>query len=348
MNRNIALLVENAVDDKACMQLVENILNVSASLINTSHSISMQLHIKQSNHVIYCNTQGRPIYTNANSLAQQYTMSAQQPAAQLRSTVCPTYSDPVSMGAMRSDPALQYGATVRLQELENSVLGNFSSQNNKKTCGLLRAGGEASRHVYQEWPHDYVMVGPDKNRIYYKELNIEQFGYGYLSIMERQNNIIIKDNMITHLKNLFLDSMTVGFRRAKGAHAEVLTAMESGSFNWGDAQAIDETRKTHTQRPLTADELRDRHYEYNHNDAVQSNGVRGSDDRDRRSKQRHNSGKNHKRINYKICRHYNDGKCSYDSDHQQGGVVWRHACQECKLNNHRKSECRRASDNQKN
>jgi hypothetical protein len=121
MNRNIPLLVENAVDDKARMQCVENILNVSASLINTSLSISKQLHIMQSNHVIYCNTQGRPIHTNANSPAQQYTMSAQQPAAQLWSSVCPTYSDPVSMGAMRSDPALHYGATVRLQERENSV-----------------------------------------------------------------------------------------------------------------------------------------------------------------------------------------------------------------------------------
>jgi hypothetical protein len=71
MNRNIALLVENAVDDKARRQRVENIfINVSATLINTSHSISMQLHIMQTNHVIYCNTQGRPIYTNANSPAQ--------------------------------------------------------------------------------------------------------------------------------------------------------------------------------------------------------------------------------------------------------------------------------------
>jgi hypothetical protein len=177
------------------------------------------------------------------------------------------------MGAMRSDPTLHYGATVRLQELENSVLRNSSSQNNKKAHGLLRAGGEASHHVYQEWPHDYVMVGPDKYRIYYKELNIEQFGYGYLSIMERQINIVNKDNMITHLKNLFPDSMTVGFRRAKGAHAEVLTAMESGRFNLGDAQAIDETRKTHTQRPLTEEELWDRHHEYNHHNAADSIGV---------------------------------------------------------------------------
>jgi hypothetical protein len=60
--------------------------------------------------------------------------------------------------------------------------------------------------------------------------------------------------MITHLKHVFQDSMAYRFRRAKGAHAEVLNEMEMGKIYWLDAAAIAEIRKTHTQKPITAGE----------------------------------------------------------------------------------------------
>jgi hypothetical protein len=90
----------------------------------------------------------------------------------------------------------------------------------------LRAGGESSKHIHIDWPHDFILAGPDKNRIFYKDLNLEQWGYGYTCILEIQTDIRVKNNMISHLKNVFQDTISYGFRRAKGAHAEVLNEME--------------------------------------------------------------------------------------------------------------------------
>jgi hypothetical protein len=73
--------------------------------------------------------------------------------------------------------------------------------------------------VHIDWPHDYILSGPDKERVFYKYLNLEQWAYGYACILENQSNIQIKDNMISNLKLFFHDTMSYGFRRAKGAHA---------------------------------------------------------------------------------------------------------------------------------
>jgi hypothetical protein len=84
--------------------------------------------------------------------------------------------------------------------------------------------------------------------------------------MENQVNHKVKDNMITHLKHIFQDSMAYGFRCAKGAHAEILDEMEMGKINWLDMPAIAEIRKTRTQKPITAEELQERHTEVKFND----------------------------------------------------------------------------------
>jgi hypothetical protein len=90
---------------------------------------------------------------------------------------------------------------------------------------------------------------------------MEQWAYGYTCILENQVNHKVKDNMITHLKNVFPDSIAYGFRRAKGTHAEVLNEIEMQKINWLDASKISEIRKTHTQKPITAEELQEKHTE---------------------------------------------------------------------------------------
>jgi hypothetical protein len=87
---------------------------------------------------------------------------------------------------------------------------------------------------------------------------MEQWAYGYTCIIENQSNYKVKDNMITHLKQVFQDSMSYGFRRVKGAYAEVLNEMELGKINWLDAHAISELRKTHTQKQMTMEEWQEK------------------------------------------------------------------------------------------
>jgi hypothetical protein len=163
-----------------------------------------------------------------------------------------------TLNEMRKDNRLVAEAEERCGEIDASHLGNCHYTSSKKAWGLLRAGVEASKHVHIEWPHDHILVGPDKDRVFYKNLNMEQWAYGYTCIMENQSNYKVKDNMITHLKHVFQDSMSYGFRRAKGAHAEVLNEMELGKINWLDAHAISELRKTHTQKQMTMEEWQEK------------------------------------------------------------------------------------------
>jgi hypothetical protein len=237
-------------------------------------------------------------------------------------------------------------AEERCAEIDASHLGNCYYTSSKKARGLLRAGGEASKHVHIEWPHDHILVGPDKDRVFYKNLNMEQWAYGYTCIMENQTSYKVKDNMITHLKNVFQDSMSYGFRWAKGAHAEVLNEMELGKINWLDAHAISELRRTHTQKPMTMEEWQEKTMEtkpQEMRDGGQGHAVR-REGRTRRFSNEHSG----KKTQYCICRNYNDDKCSHAGDHQQGNIIWRHACPGCKLNGHRQNECRRAKEHSKN
>jgi hypothetical protein len=224
------------------------------------------------------------------------------------------------------------------EEFESGQIGNIST--NKKTRGLLRAGGESSKHIHIDWPHDFILAGPDKNRIYYKDLNLEQWGYGYTSILENQTDIRVKNNMISHLKNVFQDTISYGFRRAKGAHAEVLNEMEIGKFDWLNAHAISETRKTHTQRPMTWEELHERQSDAKRNEyrdpIVDSYRV---PDRDN-GRRKHSSGKGGRKTQYRLCKNFNESRFTFEGDHTQGSIIWRHACIGCKLSGHRIADCK--------
>jgi hypothetical protein len=230
MNRNITLMLANQVREERRFVRLEHLINVSTfprNNIFTSTGFSIAPMIHNSTNVVYCYSQAAPVYTKPR--AHMYEDQGRQPLSHhvvgAPSTYVPTLHE------MRKDHRLIAEAEERCAEIDAPHLGNCQYISSKKARGLLRAGGEASKHVHIEWPHDHILVGPDKDRVYYKNLNMEQWAYGYTCIMENQSNYKIKDNMITHLKHVFQDSMSYGFRRAKGAHAEILNEMELGKIN---------------------------------------------------------------------------------------------------------------------
>jgi hypothetical protein len=162
---------------------------------------------------------------------------------------------------MRKDSNLMTAAEVQCAELDGTNLGRPSNLNIKKARGLMRAGREASRHLYTDWPHDFVLVGSDNDRVFYRDLSMEQWSYGFMSIIEKEVHPIIKQNMISHLKNLYMDAILYGFKRTKSVHGKVLTEIEDGWLTWLDAERITETRKTYMQRPLTLDDYREQQRE---------------------------------------------------------------------------------------
>jgi hypothetical protein len=99
--------------------------------------------------------------------------------------------------------------------------------------------------------------------------------------------------MIGHLKHFFHDTISYGFKRAKGAHAEVLSEMELGKFNWQDQHAIAETRRTHTQLPMTWDEWLEQQNENRRSDNRESTTDSYKyGNREYGNRQKHSSGGN--------------------------------------------------------
>jgi hypothetical protein len=238
---------------------------------------------------------------------------------------------------MRSDKALRASADSQLQDMDTECLGTILNSNNKKARGLMRAGGEAARHFYVDWPHDFVLEGIDNQRIFYKDLTIEQWAYGFVAIIEKETNYIIKNNMISHLKNTFMDTILYGFRRAKGVHGKILTDIEDGRLSWLEGDKISETRRTHVQRPMTLQDYKGHCEEQmgGYYDRHDNSVRRGDSDRNRRY-----SPKRNKKTTHKICRFFNESRCNFDTDHRQGNTAWQHICSQCKQN-HRVTECRK-------
>jgi hypothetical protein len=104
-------------------------------------------------------------------------------------------------------------------------------------------------------------VESDNDQIFYKDLTIEQWSYGFLAIIEKEVNPVIQANMISHLKNTCMDAILYGFPRAKCVHGRILTEIEDGRLTWMDADRIAETQKTHMQRPCTLEDYRKQQWE---------------------------------------------------------------------------------------
>jgi hypothetical protein len=156
-----------------------------------------------------------------------------------------------------------------------------------------------------------------------------------MSILERQTDPIIRENMITHLKNTYLDAINYGFKRAKCVHAKILNDIEEGTYTWRDGAAIAHARQTHIQRPLTLEEIKEGWEHEEPKKHIESMEFHNSSMGRRRSPRRT------KKLHYKICKFYNDHKCELDHEHKAGGTVWRQACMSCRRTGHREDECRR-------
>jgi hypothetical protein len=216
---------------------------------------------------------------------------------------------------MRRDTNLMAAADYHCADMDTSHLGRHT--NAKKARGLMRAGGEASRHLYTDWPHNFVLVGSDNDRIFYKDLTIEQWSYGFLAIIEKEINRTIQANMIAHLKNTYMDAILYGFRRAKCVHGKILTEIEDGRLTWLEGDCIADTRKTHIQRPLTLEDYRKqqreeaeaatKRYNRNENFANKHYDFKSNESEERFSKRR--SSPRGKKVNYKTCKFYNDSRC---------------------------------------
>jgi hypothetical protein len=189
INRNIEFMIRNQFEEKERWNSVEQFIKVSNSLsarVNTSIGLSVQPSVINSNNVIYCTSQAGPTYSSAGSRQIETRPTGLTSIPTHSALRAPVQAMPIpaipTIAELRNNQRWTAEVQSHYNALEENQIGNISS--NKKSRRLLRAGGESSRHVHIDWPHDYVLSGPDKDRIYYKDLNLEQWAYCYTCILE--------------------------------------------------------------------------------------------------------------------------------------------------------------------
>jgi hypothetical protein len=178
INRNIEFMIRNQFEEKERWSSVEQFMKVSSvtsSRVNTSIGYSIQPNVINCNdNVIYCTSQAGPMYANAGE---------RQAALATTGVTCAITHPHTTRGLGQSTPILSVTTIAELrnnQQLAAEVQAHYSASEeaqigninaSKKSRGLLRAGGESSRHMHIDWPHDYILSGPDKERVFYKDLN---------------------------------------------------------------------------------------------------------------------------------------------------------------------------------
>ena len=139
----------------------------------------------------------------------------------------------------------------RLNEVRQQA---FLQPQGEFICCNAEHNGTKKKKVHVPWPNDHVFVGPSRTKVTYAQLNMEQFVYGYLKIVELEKSALVRAHMIDYLTKFFQNVCDYGWTQVKGAHQVVLTSMEDGILTWENLKQCNKLRKSHLvgglKRPL--------------------------------------------------------------------------------------------------
>ena len=94
------------------------------------------------------------------------------------------------------------------------------------------------------WPQNYVLLGPDKRRPTYDQLDSIHWMSGCLKSVAD----LSEWDKPKYLTDLLQDAADFTFESPKACHAVVLTTMELDRLTWSDTLELDCLRRQHAQR----------------------------------------------------------------------------------------------------
>ena len=166
------------------------------------------------------------------------------------------------------------------------------------------------------WPHEYVLSGSAKERVQYDQLSLTQWVTGFCHIMREKANLETRQHMLDYMIALMDDADDFLWDAAKASHAVLLCRMEQGEIkHFGKLKKIDRVRRANAQTHV--------------NPSQGSQNSKKSVTPPSRS------------MPYL---HFNQGNCSYTTNHETRGVMYKHICSECftsfgKVFGHHSTEC---------
>ena len=228
-------------------------------------------------------------------------------AAETSTAASNTASDSVipSLDFLRASTTIQARVDDRIKELQAiHPQGKFKSQR----------GGSDTYWCKKEvpWPQNHILSGTSKSRVTYDNLSMAQWVSGFCAIIKDENNVETKNNMLSYVVDLMEDCHDFGWQSAKGAHAVVLCHMEENKVNWDETNKLDRLRRVHAQRSPNSNTSLGRKFK------SKDKGI--------------------------PCRFYQKGTCGQKTEHENGGQLYLHVCENCfakgRSHPHPGKECR--------
>ena len=196
-----------------------------------------------------------------------------------------------SIQALKGSQLIQKQVDERLQQL--------SQLNEKGTCKSQRGGTDTVWVKNQTpWPQNFILGGPNKNRVLYDNLTVFQWMSGFAQIIKEETDISTKNAMLEYMSDLMDDAQDFGWHPAKASHAVLLCRMEEGKISWQETQKIDRIRRTHAQRAST-------------------------------SQTNYSQPQKKQNDNTNPCKFYQNLTCPQKGDHTTGGQNYKHVCAIC-------------------
>ena len=239
-------------------------------------------------------------------------------------------SEQASPETLRKDRRLMRRAAERLAQLGTEDSDDETPQglgrdkkHGKKSGSVMTTTDKVLKTI--DWPHFYInrVVDGKRKNIAYADLRIEEFVFGFHSMLDNPRSKFDYTIMKDLLKDIMQDAMDFSWGNARAFYQLVGVDVESGILSWDDERRISKMRFTYSRAALPQRrELKD-----NTRPPLTPASA-----------------------NMRCCMPYQTRECSQTGDH----APFTHACAYCArartaLCRHPEDECmRKANDSSKN
>ena len=154
---------------------------------------------------------------------------------------------------LRRDLRLMAQATERMAQLRDSddeIEGNDTAngrRNGKKSGSLLMASDVVKKRI--DWPHLYVrrVVGGKRKSVAYADLKVEEFVFGFLSMIESPKCKWNYRTMTRLLRMIMQDTIDFSWANGLGFYETLGLEVEYGDLDWENVELIRDMRMTYSR-----------------------------------------------------------------------------------------------------
>ena len=164
-----------------------------------------------------------------------------------------TSMDVITPATLRSDVRAMQRAAQRIAQLgtddlddDDYAYGNRRN-NGKKSGSLMSAANNIKTRI--DWPQMYVsrISAGTRVAINYKELKVEEFVLGYLTMLDAHKEQWDKELMLDILKMLLQDTVDFAWENALNFYQMIGLDVEAGVRKWEDIEVIRQLRLVHSR-----------------------------------------------------------------------------------------------------